>query len=154
MKRFGEKMVFNYTITNDEEGYVGVKRKRLAYTGEYTKLYNNAFTVIVECSRCAQLLFLFLTTKMDNKGTVYSNTVTRNEFLLYVYEKYGKNLFTEDTIKVAFKELKDKELLIPYVRGIMYINPVYFWRGDNNSRKEAAQAIYANKYNGLKVSIE
>lgn len=147
-----EKIVFQYAEVIDKGDWKDTKVKKKNYRLIYTKLYNEGMFKVTQVSTCASLLLFFLADNMKEDGVIFSNHIIRGDFHKYCIS--NKIKYTDATVKVAFSELKEADLLIEMTRGVMWINPIYIWRGDEPSRVNAMQTIFNKRYTNLKVTLE
>jgi len=120
----------------------------------YIKVYDEGVIKVHSLSPCANLLLFFLADRMDERGVIYSNKDVREEFATYSAKVLNSSGYTDGTIFVALTELRKEEFLIEMGRGVMWVNPIYLWRGDEESRVKALQRIFKDKYQNLKVTLE
>jgi len=148
------RIVMNYSETINKGDWNDIKARRKMVGVVYTKMYNEAVMKVCALSPCAKLLLFFLADRMDDRGVIYSNKDVREEFATYSTDALEGRGYTDGTIVIAFTELRKKEFLIEMGRGVMWINPIYIWRGDEESRVQALQRIFKDKYQNLKVILE
>ena len=148
------KIIMNYSETINKGDWNDIKFRNIMVGLEYTKLYNEGIIKVHLLSPCANLLLFFLADRMDEKGVIYSNKSVREDFAEYSAKALKSSGYTDGTIVVALTELRKEEFLIEMGRGVMWINPIYLWRGDEESRVVALQRIFKGKYQNLKVTLE
>lgn len=106
-------------------------------TTSHVKRYNNCLYRLADLSKCSRNLIDYLTDIMDDDNYIISNRFTVNKFI----ELMTNNSITYkvDTIQKAFKELRDKNFLLPTrieARGYYQVNPAYFIKNDESKRAE------------------
>ena len=106
-------------------------------TTSHVKRYNNCLYRLADLSRCSRNLIDYLTDIMDDDNYIVSNKHTINNFLDVVSS--ANIVYQIDTVQKAFKELRDKNFLLPTksgVRGYYQVNPAYFIKNDESKRAE------------------
>jgi len=132
------RLVIKYVDGWTEEG--GVKLPvydTKMITTSHVKRYNNCLYRLADLSRCSRNLIDYLTDIMDDNNYVVSNRHTVNSFI-EIMAKMSVG-YQVDTIQKAFKELRDKNFLLPTrvgVRGYYQVNPSYFIKNDDSKRAE------------------
>lgn len=144
----------DYTEVIDKGSWKDIKMRNVMVGIIHTKVYTDGIVKMVALSPCAKLLLFFLADRMDEKGVIYSNKSVREDFIEHSAKALKSDGYTDGTIVVALTELRKEEFLIEMGRGVMWINPIYLWRGDEESRVVALQRIFKDKYQNLKVTLE
>lgn len=153
-KRAYNHISMNYTEVIDKGSWKDIKMKNVMVEIIHTKVYSSGIVKMHSLSPCAKLLLFFLADRMDEKGVIYSNKSVREDFAEYSATINKGTAYTDGTIFVALTELRKEEFLIEMGRGVMWVNPIYLWRGDEESRVVALQRIFKDKYKNLKVTLE
>ena len=147
-------ILMNYSETINKGSWNDLKQRSKMVGIIHTKVYNDGIIKMCNLSPCAKLLLFFLADRMDEKGVIYSNKSVREDFAEHSAKALNTPGYTDGTIFVAFTELRKEEFLIEMGRGVMWINPIYLWRGDEESRVVALQRIFKDRYQNLKVTLE
>jgi len=148
------RIAMNYSETVNKGDWNDIKFRNIMVGIVHTKVYNDGVIKMCNLSPCAKLLLFFLADRMDEKGVIYSNKSVREDFAEHSAKALGSVGYTDGTIVVALTELRKEEFLIEMGRGVMWINPIYLWRGDEESRVVALQRIFKDRYQNLKVTLE
>lgn len=148
------------------DGLVFPKFSYLPIDHQKSTRYGNASKALFGLSKTAHNLLYYLVDYMSKENVVYSNAFFKSRFNKILYwtfkecaiekgkseeqaELEGQNAkYSDSTIRRAYTELKDANVLIPFkndsqdqTRGVYWVNPVYFWRGTEKKRKEKIKKI-------------
>lgn len=106
-----------------------------ASTG-HIKRFNSALKLMMGISGCEGHLLDWLCANMGEKNHVSNNDITRRNFIAFheKYKKAGNKSYSDHSVKKAFQNLSNSELLVPVVRGVYLVNPLYFFGGDEKER--------------------
>lgn len=102
-------------------------------TKSHVKRYRNCLYALMGISGCPRNLLDYLVENMSENNIVGNNTMTRNGFIS-ACKKAEIPVYSENTIKEAFKELVRVNFLLPLNRGFYAVNPFYFFSGEENDR--------------------
>lgn len=102
-------------------------------TRSHTKRYRNCLYVLMGIDGCPRKLIDYLVDNMSDNNTVGNNSMTRSGFIA-ACEKASIPVYTQNTVKEAFKQLATAGFLIPLQRGFYRVNPLYFFAGEENDR--------------------
>lgn len=133
--KFCEKL-----IVDDETGYILPEYAHKDIVMNYTKRYHNCIFLLARLNQCSRDLIDWLTEQMDENNIIYSNIIVRKKFIDFIASITGKDneddrvIYSDNTIKAAFKTLSDKGLLISKSKGVFLVNPEYFFKGDEKDR--------------------
>lgn len=106
-----------------------------------TSRYHNCQHKLAPLSKCAEMFLRFLTEKMDKTNTIVNSGHLRNEFIEHMSKDCGLK-YANDTIKHAFSELTNQDLLIKYrSRGLYNVNPIYYFNGSERERIDLIQKL-------------
>lgn len=107
--------------------------RTLFVEGDYVKSFTSIIGLLKNLSTCEILLLYYLVNEMDN-GNIVQNTKKLKES----FNKFAaRKPYSDTSLNRAFKKLADEKILIRLnqrVRGMYKVNPLYFFRGDNESR--------------------
>lgn len=132
----------NVTYTEsyvDSEGIKIPKYNTRQYVTSHTKRYHNCLYLLAGITGCARNLIDYLAQVMDKNNMIYSNSTARKSFINEM--KRGSVEYKDDTVKKAFKELKDKNFLLPDAIGSYQVNPKYFMKNNDDKRAELIKVI-------------
>ena len=122
----------------NEEGMFLPRRAHIRVTMNHTKRYHNCLFLLAKLPPCARDLADWLTEQMDEDNTVYNNITSRKKFQDFISKsRYVKETYKDITIKVAFKTLVKRSILLSKNRGVYQMNPLYFFKGTDNKRIES-----------------
>jgi len=118
------------------------------YTSECYKVYYNMQYKIAKLDKCAILLFLFLSEKMDKSNNIVHVKSIRTEFINHSKKNLGID-YKDDTVKKAFAQLVKNDLLIQYDTKIDYtVNPIHVFKESEEKRKSILQSLIKT-FNGI-----
>lgn len=121
--------------------------------------YQNCQHKLIRLSRVAYMYMLFLTELMDEEDNFFTHTSkTRTDFINYVNANC-QITWTDHAVKKAFGQLVSQGLIISYGKRIDYtVNPIYFYKGDEDERRSLIanlinQANNPSKGSNIKTAL-
>lgn len=128
--------------------------------------YQNTIGRLLRLSLKAHNLLYYLVDYMDKNNVVYSNTYFKNRFNNLIFgamkeqylteglsvkeaeEKANTHKYSDVSIRKAYSELKNHDLIIQYKdengdekRGMYWVNPEFFWKDTEKDRNEKIRKI-------------
>lgn len=124
----------------DSEGYQEVtwdsKYKNVAVSS--VKRYYNCLYLLSKLSPCARNLMDYLTEEMDDSCLIRSSKHDRERFMKFISDITGGEItYGHQSVKNAYTELADKNLLIHKQKGLYKVNELYFFRESDGKRLKA-----------------
>jgi hypothetical protein len=148
-----DKIILTYTTQKDsKDGFKDVKIEKQTFSTTHMKYYKEGIEQMRKLSKAERALFDYLASTSNQLGIIYSNASTREDFIKYT--SIDGEPYTDGTVKFAMAELKRKGFLIEKTRGVLWVNPVYVWNGNEADRAAAIQQVYKITHDNVKVRIE
>ena len=128
-----------YKLDVDSDGIIEKSwNKKYTYVRQSsTKRYYNCLYLLCRISPCGRTLMDFLSENMTDDNMVNTKQADTIRFITFISKiTNGEVTFKEVTVKKAYKELRDKNLLIPIQKSRYKVNPLYFFNGSDAKRLE------------------
>lgn len=116
---------------------------------EFIKYYKGASDLVLLTNGCARYLVDYICNNVTDTHLIRNDVQARALFAEYM-KKY-KTTYAESSIYAAFKQLVELDILIQLRKGLYIINPVYFYKGNEQDRLECVKKILEFK-NGTRDS--
>lgn len=116
-----------------------IRTKKVKNT--YVKRFQNCQHKLFKLTKCAEMLLRFLTEEMDSVNSIHNSKSFRKSFRVHMQKDCGMS-YADVTVKKAFKELVDQDLLISWaVKSTYTVNPMYFFCGSEKERIALLQSL-------------
>lgn len=100
----------------------------------FVRRYHNCLYLLLQLTKGERALMDFLTEEMDSDNIVYNNELVRTKFTELYNKVNPENKFKQDSVRLWFQRLSNKNLIIPKVKGMYQVNPMYFFKGKDEER--------------------
>ena len=103
--------------------------------GNHTKVYANVIGLLAGLNPCAIMLLIYLIDVIDKRNYVRNTTELKNGFRAAIKKERAQG-FSDTAINRAFKLMTEKKVLyrLHKKRGLYKVNPLYFFKGDEQER--------------------
>lgn len=122
-----------------------------------TKRFSSALMLLMGVNGCDLHLIDWLAENMTDKGYVSNNELTRRGFIAFHAKHKGSSnkTYGDGTVKKAFSNLVEASLLVPVVRGVFQVNPLYFYSGEDADRMKSIKLMMEFKAGvETKITVE
>ncbi|MBI4931960.1 MAG: hypothetical protein HY841_14460 [Bacteroidetes bacterium] len=123
----------------DAEGIISQKFTWTWVSRGYVKRYFNHMQITSKLRPRTRLLLDFITEKMDKFNAIQNSKILQNNFITLLEKSCGIKPKSKSFIHKGFQELKKSGILLyddsPEMKGIYIVNPKYYYRGSDKSRK-------------------
>lgn len=119
----------------DEEGIItDIYYNRIRYNNTFLKIYTDSLVHFAKLNHTQINLFLFMCLKSNDSNSINTDKSFRIDFNKHLGPK---NSISDSNIKSGIQKLNENFFITQKVRGSYFINPLYFFRGRENTRKSA-----------------
>lgn len=132
--------IINYTDghTLDEEGIATPTRKEKVVIMNSVKRYYNCIYLLAGLKPSARNLMDFIVEEMDEENLIHNNAYTRLKFISFMkeitFDGEEATEYKEPTVREGFQRLSKAGLIKPLMKGLYKVNPLYFFKGDDEKR--------------------
>lgn len=106
---------------------------------EFTKYYKGASDLVLLTNGCARYLVDYICNNITDTHLVRNDVQAREAFTQYT-KKYNVT-YADSSIYAGFKQLVELDILVQLRKGLYIINPVYFYKGNEQDRLECVKKI-------------
>ena len=117
-----------------EDGYREPIYGSMNVSNNYVKVYDDATYVLATVHGCPRLLLEYFCRIMDSDNIVHISSVTKENFLRDILDNAGIT-YSMISVDKAIAKMKEHNLILHVQRGIVQINPKYFFKGDSEKRR-------------------
>lgn len=114
------------------------KEEKIMLTG--TKRFHNCLHLILGLGKMERLLIDWITEEMDERNIIRNEIYVRKMFIDFIeklnLEGKGKT-YTDGAVNNSFGILRKKGILTAISKGVMQVNPKYYWNSSDSDRIDA-----------------
>lgn len=135
------KYAYKYQ-TDPDTGFIELDFATKAVSLICVKNYENHMHKTASLTPAARNLLDYLVQNMNKQNEIGNTHLVRSSFLHFMSKNCGVN-YAEETVNKGFQELKAADLLISFdkKRGVYVVNPLYYFRGNEDKRKSLLQSM-------------
>ena len=122
-------------VRKDEDGYCEPIYRTMDVSEKYVKMYDDATYALATLHGCPRLLIEYFSKIMDSDNIVHVSSVTKENFLKDVFRHAGLT-YSMISVEKGISKLKENRLLMHVHRGVVQVNPRYFFKGDSEHRRK------------------
>lgn len=126
------------------------------FSATHYKRYYNTLCLLAGVGGSARNMLDYFCERMDNNNMVPSNVTIRRQFIKDIAKwTSGKVVYSDSAVKKAIHTLVSKGLLLKTEkRGMLIVNPEYFFKDSEDKRKRSLKMILDFKPENLNVKNE
>lgn len=122
-------------VNKDQEGIMMPIYGEMEISSKYVRMYDDATYALATVHGCTRLLIEYMSKIMDTDNIVHISNVTKMNFLKDIEEKTGMT-YSMISVDKSVSKLKELKVILNIQKGVVQVNPRYFFKGESNYRRE------------------